>query len=412
MTLVRNPGTIILTLALMLRPAAQSQQYSLAGLEVRPWSHIIAETFLLRHPDGVTYDSDSPDTRWNYEQGLLLVAMHRMWLHTGDAQYFAFIRQNIDWYVDERGNIRTYDVTTYNLDNIGPGRVLLALFQETKEQKYRAAADSLRRQLRMQPRTMEGGFWHKRIYPYQMWLDGLFMAEPFYTRYAALYDEPGAFDDIANQFIWIARHTRDPNTGLLYHGWDESKQQRWANPVTGCSPNFWGRAIGWYAMALVDVLDDFPRDHPKRKELIAILQDVAGAVVKFRDEKTHLWYQVVNEGGREGNYLEASASCMFAYSFAKGANKGHLDSGFFSIAEQSFRGVVDHLVTVDTRGLVDLHRTCRGAGLGGTPYRDGSYEYYIGEPQRTNDMKGVGPWLLAAIELEQGRAAATKRGAR
>jgi unsaturated rhamnogalacturonyl hydrolase len=376
------------------------------------WSVRIADSFLLRHPGAVTYDSGMPDQKWTYEQGLMLVALLQMSLHNGEQKYFDFVSKNLDQYVEENGTIRTYKRTDYNLDNVAPGRALLAVYQSTKQQKYRAAADSLRRQLREQPRTHEGGFWHKKIYPYQMWLDGLFMAEPFYALYAVLFDEPKAFDDIANQFIWIASHTRDPKTGLFYHGWDESRQQRWANPETGCSPSFWGRAMGWYAMGLVDVLDYFPADHPKRKELISILRGLSDALLRCRDEKTFLWYQVVDQGQREGNYLESSASCMFAYTFAKGANRGYLDKTFLEAAGQSLGGVTEHLVTINEDGFVDLHQTCKGSGLGGNPYRDGSYSYYVSELRRTNDMKGIGPFLLAAIEIERGMATKKSGGMR
>jgi unsaturated rhamnogalacturonyl hydrolase len=365
------------------------------------WSVRIAQSFLLRHPGAVTYDSASPDMKWNYEQGLMLHALLRMWEHTGDTAYFDFVRKNIDQYVDVRGAIRTYDLSSYNLDNIAPGRVLLALYRRTGEERYRAAADSLRRQLRDQPRTREGGFWHKKIYPYQMWLDGLFMAGPFYAAYASQCNEPGAFDDIANQFIWIEEHTRDRATGLLYHAWDASKQQRWSDPVTGRSPNFWSRAMGWYAMGIVDVLDVLPSDHRCRKQLLRILNKLADALWRVRDRRTSLWYQVTDKPSTPGNYLEASGSAMFAYAFARGARKGYIPRTFYDRAAHVFRGITKDLVTVDAAGLVDLHETCRGAGLGGAPYRDGSIAYYLGEPRRTNDMKGYGPFLLAAIELEE-----------
>jgi unsaturated rhamnogalacturonyl hydrolase len=366
-----------------------------------PWSQRIAESFILRHPGAVTYDSLSPSEKWNYEQGLILEALHQMWLFTKDQRYFDFIRRNIDQYVDESGNIKTYKYDDFNLDNVAVGRALLTLFETTENKKYKSAADTLRHQLKNQPRTHEGGFWHKQIYPYQMWLDGLFMAEPFYAWYAKKFNEQDAFGDIANQFVFIAKHTRDPKTGLLYHGWDESKEQPWANQETGCSPNFWGRAMGWYAMAIVDVLDFLPMNHPRRHELISILRDVSAATLKFRDQKTHLWYQVLDQGAREGNYLEASASCMFTYAFAKGAHKGYLEKKYLAAAKESFQGIIKNFVSVDAKGFVDLLHTCQGAGLGGNPYRDGSYEYYIGERQRTNDMKGYGPFLLAAIELEK-----------
>ena len=369
-----------------------------------PWATRIAESFVLRHPGCVTYDSISPNQRWNYEQGLMLVALRRMWSHSNDRRYFDFIKGNVDQFVEESGSIKTYKYEDFNLDNIAMGRALLTAFEETKERKYKSAADTLRKQLQNQPRTHEGGFWHKQIYPYQMWLDGLFMAEPFYASYAVMTKQRRDFDDIVNQFVFVYKHTRDPKTGLLYHGWDESRQQRWADPKTGCSANFWGRAIGWYAMALVDVLDILPKDYPRRKELLRILKDVSATVLKFQDRKTHLWYQVPDQGTRQGNYLEASASCMCAYAFARGANRGYLDKSYLRTARETFQGIVNNLVSVDAKGFIDLFHTCQGAGLGGKPYRDGSYEYYVSEPQRTNDMKGYGPFLLAAIEIENAEA--------
>ncbi len=375
-----------------------------------PWARRIAESFVQRHPGSITYDSLSPNQRWNYEQGLMLIALRSMWLHSKDQRYFDFIKGNVDQFVEKSGSIKTYKYEDFNLDNIAMGRALLTVYEETKETQYKSAADTLRKQLQNQPRTREGGFWHKQIYPYQMWLDGLFMAEPFYAWYSVSAKDSRAYDDIVNQFVFIYKHTRDPRTGLLYHGWDESKQQRWADPKTGCSPNFWGRAIGWYAMALVDVLDILPKDYPRRKELLTILKDVSAMVLKFQDKKTHVWYQVMDQGSKEGNYLEASGSAMFTYAFARGANRGYLDKSFFSAAQTSFGGIVDSFVSVDANGIIDLLHTCQGAGLGGKPYRDGSYEYYLSEPQRRNDMKGYGPFLLAAIELENG--AENSRGAR
>jgi unsaturated rhamnogalacturonyl hydrolase len=331
----------------------------------------------------------------------MLEALRCLWIITGNERYWTYIKRNIDLYVADDGAIATYDFNTFNLDNIATGRQLLALYKRTGELKYKRAADTLRKQLAQQSRTSEGGFWHKRIYPFQMWLDGLHMAEPFYAEYAQMFKEPLDFDDVAKQFILIERHTRDPKTGLLYHAWDESKEQQWANRQTGTSPHFWGRAMGWYAWGLVDVLDYLPRKHPQRTELIAILRRLAKALLSFRDSKTGLWFQVVDQGKRAGNYLEASASCMVVYAFAKGADKGYLDKSYLNAARKSFKGIINSMVTVDEKGFVNLHHTCQGAGLGGKPYRDGSYEYYINEKQRTNDFKGIGPFILAALELEK-----------
>ncbi len=367
------------------------------------WAERAADSFIARHPGAVTFDSASPKQNWNYEQGLILEALHQLWLETGNKKYFNFIKANIDKYVEAGGSIRTYEYNAFTLDDINPGRQLLTLYKATKDEKYKKAAGLLRKQLANQPRTPSGGFWHKKIYPNQMWLDGLYMAEPFYAQYAKMFDQPKDYNDIINQFVLIYDHTRDPKTGLLYHGWDESKKQKWANPATGCSPNFWSRAMGWYEMALVDVLDFIPKNHPGREKLISILRKVSAAVLKYRDPGTKLWYQVTDQGNKKGNYFEASASCMFTYAFAKGANKGYLDKKYFKDARESFDGIVKYLVKVQKNGLVDLYHTCKSAGLGGHPYRDGSFEYYISEPQRTNDMKGVGPFILASLQLEKSK---------
>ncbi len=367
-----------------------------------PWSTRIAESFLARHPGGATFDALTTSQAWNYEQGLMLVALHRMWQHTGDRRYLDFIRLNMDRFIEADGSIRTYKRTEFNLDQIAAGRVLFPLFQEYREARYMRAADTLRQQLRDHPRTHEGGFWHKQIYPWQMWLDGLYMAEPFYALHAGAHKDTAAYADIVRQFRFVYVHTKDPRTGLLYHAWDESRSQRWADPRTGTSPNFWSRAMGWYMMALLDVLDILPEDQPGRTELIGYLRELAPAIAAHQDSATGLWWQVTDQPGREGNYREASGSAMFAYAFAHAARRGWLDARYAVLARKAFAGITTTLVTVTPEGYVDLHGTCRSAGLGGQPYRDGSFAYYISEPQRLNDFKGVGPFLLAAIALEEG----------
>jgi unsaturated rhamnogalacturonyl hydrolase len=367
----------------------------------KPWSERIAASFLARYPDAIPYNAGNPELRWNYEQGLMFVAFLRMHELTGDRRYFDVVQKNIDLYVGENGEIRTYKKSDLNLDMIASGRALLRLYEATKAPKYRAAADSLRGQLRDQPRTPSGGFWHKKIYPNQMWLDGIYMAEPFYTEYSVLANDTAAFADIAHQILLLEQKARDPKTGLIYHGWDESKEQQWANRETGVSPNVWGRAMGWYAMGVLDALDSFPEGHRNRGDLIAVFQRLAAALIKFQDPRTGLWYQVVDQPGRQGNYLEASASAMFTYALAKGVRKGYLEEKFEDHARKAFNGILKELVTVNEQGLVDLNNVCAVAGLGGDPYRDGSYEYYVKEPRRTNDFKGVGPFLLAAMEIEK-----------
>jgi unsaturated rhamnogalacturonyl hydrolase len=280
------------------------------------------------------------------------------------------------------------------------GRSLLFLYNKTGQTKYKTAAQKVRGQLLTHPRTSDGGFWHKQVYPYQMWLDGLYMGEPFYAEYSKMFAEPTNFDDISNQIILMEKHARDASTGLLYHGWDESKNQSWADPVTGCSPNFWGRSLGWYAMSLVDVLDHFPAGHTKRDTIVNILKRLSTAIVNYQDPATGLWYQVVDKAGEAGNYKEASASCMFVYALAKGYRKGYLDETKMDAALKGFNGIIDNFVSVDAQNVVHLNNICRVAGLGGNPYRDGSYAYYISEQVVTDDPKGVGAFILASIEIE------------
>jgi unsaturated rhamnogalacturonyl hydrolase len=364
------------------------------------WSLRLTENFINLLPDTIVYKTEAKSYKWNYEQGLILEAFFRMWKVTGENKYFNYLRKNIDYYVREDGSIKTYKMDDFNIDNIPSGRQLLNLYKETGEEKYRKAADTLRRQLELHPRTSEGGFWHKKIYPYQMWLDGLYMGEPFYTQYSVMFDKPEAFDDVVKQFLLIEKHLKDEKTGLYFHGWDESKEQKWANPETGTSPNFWGRAMGWFMMAIVDVLDYFPQDHPNRDDLIRILQNLSESLIQFRDDKTGLWYQVVDKGNKEGNYIEASASAMYTYAFAKGFNKGYLDKKYFDIAKESFQSIIKNLVTIKSDSSIYLNNVCSVGGLGGNPYRDGSFEYYISEPKRVNDFKGYGPLMLASFELE------------
>lgn len=393
-----------LTILFFLANLSCTAQENKSETNYKDFSTRIADSFISLHPDTVAYKTEAKSYKWNYEQGLVLDAFYQLWKDTGNEEYFDYIKKNINYYVDEDGSIKTYKLNDFNIDNISPGRVLLHLYLETKNEKYKMAADTLRKQLKLHPRTSEGGFWHKKIYPYQIWLDGLYMAEPFYTRYAEMFNEDKIFDDVAAQFLLIEKYLKDEKTGLYKHGWDESKQQKWADPVTGRSPNYWGRSIGWFMMALVDVLDFFPADHPDRNNILNILKNLSEDLLKFRDDETKLWYQIVDQGNREGNYIEGSSSSMFAYAFAKGANKGYLDKKFYDIAEESFNSIMKNLVTYDDEKHFYLNNIASVGGLGGNPYRDGSFEYYISEPKRTNDFKGYGPFLLTAIELERGKS--------
>ena len=365
-----------------------------------PISERMAATAMTALWRDVSKNESGISAKWTYDHGVVLKGIEGVWHATGDGKYFDYIKRGMDHYVNADGTIRTYKLDDYNIDNVNNGRVLLLLYKVTGQDKYRKAAALLREQLETQPRTSDGGFWHKKIYPSQMWLDGLYMGEPFYAEYAAGFHQDSAFDDIARQFILMELHSRDSNTGLLYHGWDESKKQRWANQITGRSPNFWGRAMGWYAMALVDTLDQFPQQHPQRAALLRILKRTATAVAKYQDQESGLWYQVLDKGGTKGNYLEASAACMFVYALAKGVRQGYLPASYLAVARKGYQGIMNRFIETAASGQVNLKGTVSEAGLGGNPYRDGSYEYYLSEKVVTNDPKGVGAFLLASVEME------------
>ena len=383
--------------ALLASPAiAQSTARRAAASASSAWSTRMAEAVIARNPQ--------THTRWDYTAGVVLLAIQRVGEATGSAKMLAYVKENMDRFVQPDGTITGYQLEEFNLDQIAQGRLLFPLWQRTKDERYRKAADHLRDQLRRHPRTSEGGFWHKQIYPQQMWLDGLYMAGPFYAEYARTFGEPAAFDDVAKQFLLVARHTRDARTGLMYHGWDAAKTQKWADTATGLSANFWGRAVGWYMVAAVEVLDYLPKSHPDRATIIATLGDVAEAVARVQDPVTGLWWQVLDQPNRAGNYLEASASSMFVYALAKAARLGYVDARFRATATRGFDGLVRHLVKPGEDGMPSLTNVCQVAGLGGNlrkdgSYRDGSYAYYVSEPIVADDYKGVGPFIYAALEL-------------
>jgi unsaturated rhamnogalacturonyl hydrolase len=364
----------------------------LSAQKIHTWSVRMVESTLQRY----TLNEAS----WNYDHGLQVMAIQKAGEATGEPRYLRFVSDWIDLFVQPDGSIRTYRKEDYNVDWVNSGKLLYGAYKRTGAERYRKAIEHLRDQMRNHPRNNANGFWHKKIYPYQMWLDGIYMAGPFLTEYACRFDEPATFEDVVHQITLIDKRTRDDKTGLLYHAWDESKQQRWCDPVTGRSQYFWGRAIGWYVMALVDVLDFLPREQAHRQDLIAILDRTAAALVKVQDEVTGLWYQILDLPERKGNYLEASASAMFVYAFAKAVRKGYLAQDYFLSARRGYLGLLQTLIKIDSQGLLSLENVCGGAGLGGEPYRDGSFEYYVSEKIIPNDPKGVGPFILAALEME------------
>lgn len=369
----------------------------------------MADATMQRWPEG-HFAAPGAKWAWNYELGTLLEGFDAVWLNSTDRRYYNYIKASVDQFVEPDGSIPTRILDEYQLDNVLLGRQLLLLYGVTLDQHYYKAATLLYDQLLHQPRTPSGGFWHKQRYPSQMWLDGLYMAEPFYAEYAATFRHPEAFKDITRQFELMDLHARDLKTGLLYHGWDESKQERWADKKTGLSSQFWGRAMGWYMMALVDTLSYYPEDDPGRKELLAQLERDAAALVKVQDSASGLWYQVLDKPGAPGNYLESSASCMFVYALAGGVRRGYLPMSYLASAERGYKGILSHFIQTGPGDEVSLTQTVKGAGLGGNPYRDGSYEYYIGEKTGTNDAKGVGAFLLASAEMENVPNIAVGRG--
>lgn len=363
------------------------------------WSERMALSIMMQHKESYMID-DATTPKWDYVHGLVLTSFDELNKKHPNQKYSAYSKTYVDKLVQEDGTIDTYKLDTYNIDMVVAGRLLFDLYTTTKEAKYLKALQTLRKQIEEQPRTASGGFWHKKIYPNQMWLDGLYMGEPFYAQYTVTFEDGKNLDDVAKQFELIQKNARDSKTGLFYHGWDESKQMPWANKTTGTSPNFWSRSLGWYAMALVDVLDYFPKDHPKQKELVSYLNQLANTLVKFQD-KSGLWYQVTDKGAVGGNYLEASGTAMFTYAFAKGVNKGYLPKKFKTAAKKAFSGMTKHLIKVGQNGEVTITQACAVAGLGGNPYRDGSFEYYVNERKKDNDPKATGPFILAALELNK-----------
>ncbi|RAI92239.1 glycoside hydrolase family 88/105 protein [Algoriphagus yeomjeoni] len=364
----------------------------------KAYSIWMADSEIARNPEGWTLDFNKKP-KWEYTHGLIMSSMQAVWKQKDEQRFYDYTKKFADFMVDSAGNILTYKKSDFNIDRVNGGKFLINLYEESGEEKYKLAVEELRDQMRNHPRNKEGGFWHKKVYPHQMWLDGIYMGSPFLAQYGATFDEPALFDDVANQILLMDKYGYSEETGLYHHAWDESKEQKWADPETGLSTNYWGRSIGWYAMALVDVLDFIPADHPKRNDIIAIAQKLAKGIQRYQTPEG-VWYQVVDQGTREGNYLESSASGMFTYFLLKGAQKGYLDQEDLAAGKKAYEGMLAEFVREDADGGISLTNVCGVAGLGGTPYRDGSFEYYVGEEIRVNDPKGVGPFILASLQYE------------
>ena len=378
-------------------PVAPPKEF--AGATPLQWSVRMADSETARRGDSLAWRAGR-NVKWDYTAGLFTLSLLKLNQAVPTPGYVEFTKDAIGSFIAADGKIEGYKLEDYNIDNVAPGKTALALYELTKEERYKICADLLRQQLATHPRTSQGGFWHKLRYPSQMWLDGLFMGAPFYAEYTADFNGPAAdFSDVLKQFSLVKEHLYDPATGLFYHGWDEKRAQDWANHTTGLSSNFWGRGLGWFAMAQVDVLDFLPKDQPGRKDLIALVKQTADGIVKWQDAKTGLWWQVLDQGGKSGNYREATASAMFVYSMAKAVNRGYLSKDYVPAILKGYNGLITQLIKTNSTGKISLTKCCSVAGLGYG--RDGSYDYYLREPVIDNDLKGVGPFILAGLEVQQ-----------
>ena len=393
---IRHSSFVILPLLLVSCVTTAPQKFS--GATPIEWSQRLANSEMARQTNAPKLD---------YTMGLFTLSLLKLNEQIPDARFVKFSEDKVGSLVSPDGTVKGYKLEEFQLDALNPCKTLLELSKVSAEptERYFSGCAKMVFQLEKQPRTFDGGFWHKQRYTNQMWLDGIYMAAPFYAAMGRYSVNPALVDDdVAKQIRLIDEHTYDAKSGLNYHGWDAAKIQPWANPQTGCSSNFWGRAEGWYAMALVDVLDYFPTNHPARPQIISTLQKLSAGVLKFQDTQTGLWWQVLDQGSRKGNYREATASAMFVYALAKGVNHGYLSRDYIPLIEKGYAGIIQNLI-VNDGGKWSLTKCCQVAGLGGSPsngkYRDGSFDYYVGEPVVKNDLKGVGPFILAGIEVQQ-----------
>ena len=366
-----------------------------------PYSVRMVRSEIKRAPEATFLDGQEGGYKWNYTTGLEL----RSFLAVSQAydipEFDAYVRAWYDGIVDANGNIGgKYDREKYNLDHVCPARTLISLYQFTPDIRYAIAIETVRKQLQEQPRTEAGAFWHKQVYPGQVWLDGLYMAEPFYAVYGNITRQDEIFDDVTLQFRVAAEKTYDPVTGLYRHAWDETRSMAWADPVTGQSAHCWGRALGWYTMALVEVLPFFPADHPGKAELQGILEGILATLPKYADPETGMWYQVLDCPGREGNYLEATCSAMFTYAYLRAAREGYAVPASID-PKALYEALVKKFIREEKDGTLNLTDCCAVAGLGGKENRSGTFDYYIGEKIIENDPKGVGPFIWASLEYEK-----------
>lgn len=340
---------------------------------------------------------------WNYIDGCMMVSLLSLYQTSNDEKYFEFVKKFVDYYVSSDGSILGYEMEKFSTDDVSESRVLFDLYNKTKEEKYRLAIENVFKQVKNHPRTKEGNFWHKKIYPNQVWLDGLYMMQPFYTRYATQEKQLQYYTDIVQQFKNVYDIMRDSKTGLYFHGYDSTKSMFWADSKTGLSKNFWLRSIGWFTVALIDVYDYMDEQlYDECHTIKTIFKELVESIVLFQDEESKMFWQVPNFPNKEGNYLETSGSCMIAYALLKGVRLKALPPRYQQIGIDIFNGVCKKYLTMEDDDF-NLGGICLVAGLGPETNvrRDGTYEYYISEPIVENDAKGVGPFILAYTEVKK-----------
>lgn len=377
------------------------------GKKQEPYSVRMVRSEMKRNPSALYLDGRQGALKWNYTTGLELLSFLDVAKAYALDDVEAYVKDWADTMTTLEGGIHSYKKEAYNVDHICPARMFF-VFDEVyggQTDRYRKVIDTIWQQVENQPRTEGGEFWHKQIYPHQVWLDGLYMALPFYAEYALRIapesQRDSLFGDIADQFVKAAANTYDEATGLYRHAWDESKSMFWCNPQTGQSDHAWGRANGWFAAALVDVLDYFPQDNPRRIELISLLNHFVEVLPKWADPQTGMWYQVMDCPGREGNYLESTCSAMFIYAFLKGLNNGYIDESRQDYIKGLYGKFIDTFIRENEDGTISMTACCSVGGLGGKQNRRGDYEYYLSEPVIENDCKGVGPFIWASLEWEK-----------
>lgn len=363
------------------------------------WSEKIAKTFMDLYPHACDLEAFSPH-KWTYTNGFFTNALCELYDRTGNSDYLNYAQKWIDCFVAPDGSIEKYVQEKYRLDDILPARTLLWLHDAELGEQYKIAADNFIHHIENQPKNSDGGYWHKKIYAHQMWLDGIYMGDVYTAQYAKMFAQAQLFDEAVKQIKLIYHHTVDAETGLMYHGYDENRNDVWADPESGTSPEFWGRGMGWYMMALVDVLEYLPKNHPERNDVIEILHKTSEALLKVQDTNSALWFQVLDKGHLNDNWIETSASAMFAYAFAKGANYGFLSPDYLQKAENVFNSLLNNYVFFDSEQRFYLTETVH-VGTLNFKSSDGSYNYYINVDRRINDFKGVAAFLYLAMALNK-----------